>query len=78
MLQREVRATTSTRKTVLHLLTFNHRTVNFLLRQANCATRTDTAETTSVNVCCQALKINLAKKKNPPGSFFIKLSNSQK
>lgn len=71
---REVGVTTSTGETKLHLLIFNHHTVNFLLRQTKCIRCTDTAETASVSICCQALKANLAEKR--ARSFFSKLSNS--
>lgn len=65
VLEKDVRVATSTGKTILHLLIFNHHTVNFLLRQTKCIRCTDTAETTSVNICCQALKSTWRKKKKP-------------
>lgn len=74
MLKREAGVTASTGETVLHLLIFNQHTVNFLLRQTKCIRCTDTAETASVSICCQALKINWAEKR--ARSFFGELANS--
>lgn len=71
--KREVGVTTSTGEMILHLLIFNQHTVIFLLRQMKCFRCTDTAETASVSICCQALKIYLAEKRTR--SFFSKLSN---
>lgn len=59
MLDEEVKATI-TGKTKAHLVIFNHYVMNFLQRQTKCTRCTDTAEITSVNICCKALKSNLA------------------
>lgn len=56
---KEVKATI-TGKTTAHLVIFNHHTMNFLQGQTKCVRCTDTAEITSVNICCKAFCTNLA------------------